>query len=228
MAQPVSTMLEHHPSMCPSNAHAMPQAMHVRTYVQTYNYSPTELTHAGKRAQGGSNDLSIDRGISRLGDELASLVPVLSANPQRHQITRSRAEHNRAPIPHKDRVFVYQRDNFRCVQCSASYPLTLDHIVPWSAGGSDDVDNLRTLCWPCNHHRSNFQRVDDAWKPLPRTYWCIDCCGGFPLNHPSLGPAFCWWCRHAALGSRPSWFITNNAAWDYSLNWHRELSGVTR
>ena len=32
---------------------------------------------------------------------------------------------------------------------------TADHIVPRSQGGSDQLDNLRPACRPCNQHRGN-------------------------------------------------------------------------
>lgn len=56
----------------------------------------------------------------------------------------------RTPIPAKVRKLVYERDEYRCVHCAATEPLSIDHIYPWSRGGSDDPDNLQTLCRPCN------------------------------------------------------------------------------
>ena len=41
----------------------------------------------------------------------------------------------------------------------ASSMLTLDHAIPWSAGGSDYGDNLRTLWLHCNETRSNYVDV---------------------------------------------------------------------
>lgn len=52
--------------------------------------------------------------------------------------------------------------------------LHLDHIVPWSAGGIDRSDNLRTLCGPCNIKRSNF--VSSSDKPaMPIVKICTPC-----------------------------------------------------
>lgn len=54
------------------------------------------------------------------------------------------------------RYKVLQRDRFRCVCCGASPASTLgvvlhiDHITPWSRGGQNSLENLRTLCEACN------------------------------------------------------------------------------
>lgn len=61
------------------------------------------------------------------------------------------------------RKLVKRRDNDRCKICSNEYSLQLDHVIPWSYGGSDRSDNLRTLCEGCNGARSNFLEPD-----LPR------------------------------------------------------------
>lgn len=59
----------------------------------------------------------------------------------------------RAAISPDVRREVYERDGFTCVECLTDADLTLDHIFPWSLGGSDDPSNLRTLCRPCNSRK---------------------------------------------------------------------------
>lgn len=56
----------------------------------------------------------------------------------------------RPVIPAPVRTAVYDRDGWRCRQCGASDPLSLDHIFPYSRGGTDAMENLQTLCRPCN------------------------------------------------------------------------------
>jgi HNH endonuclease len=61
-----------------------------------------------------------------------------------------RERDNRDHLPTEIRKAVYERDGYRCVTCSADRPLSLDHIYPWSLGGGDELENLQTLCVPCN------------------------------------------------------------------------------
>ncbi len=61
-------------------------------------------------------------------------------------------------ITKKLRFEILKRDNFRCRYCgkaSSASSLHVDHIVPQSAGGSDDPKNLATACAECNIAKSN-------------------------------------------------------------------------
>ena len=59
----------------------------------------------------------------------------------------------REPIPRDVRVFVWQRDEGRCVQCSSPENLEYDHIVPIARGGSNTERNIQLLCEPCNREK---------------------------------------------------------------------------
>lgn len=53
---------------------------------------------------------------------------------------------------------VFKRDNYKCVECGATKEKTvlhIDHIIPVFQGGSDELDNLQTLCEACNLAKSN-------------------------------------------------------------------------
>ena len=86
----------------------------------------------------------------------------------------------RAEIGAHVRAAIWYRDHGRCALCPdlESQPegaLHLDHIIPWSAGGSDRSENLRLLCEQHNLERSNF--VDFAGQKRAVTWWCHRCYG---------------------------------------------------
>ncbi len=66
---------------------------------------------------------------------------------------------NRLQIPKTIRKRVYERDGHQCVKCGAKEALTLDHIIPWSRGGEDTVENLQTMCQSCNSRKGNRMEV---------------------------------------------------------------------
>lgn len=64
-----------------------------------------------------------------------------------------RAESRRkakAKIPGQLRTQVFERDEYRCVDCGTHKDLTIDHVIPESAGGPTEFDNLATRCRSCN------------------------------------------------------------------------------
>jgi hypothetical protein len=129
---------------------------------------------------------------------------------ERWPVLRTARTEKRQEISQADRIFVYVRDGFFCQFCGRSGKdygaidrvlLVLDHVIPWSAMGSDHVSNLRTLCWDCNEERSNIRTERDAeWNPLPATYECVRCNPELPRDDPSVGLAFCYHHRTRALG----------------------------
>lgn len=58
-------------------------------------------------------------------------------------------------IPGRTKKAVFERDAYRCVKCASYKNLCIDHVYPWSLGGSNEPDNLQTLCWDCNSKKSN-------------------------------------------------------------------------
>jgi hypothetical protein len=61
-------------------------------------------------------------------------------------------------IGKKLRFEVFKRDGFTCQYCGANPPMVIlevDHIIPVSKDGSDDIDNLLTSCFDCNRGKSN-------------------------------------------------------------------------
>ena len=68
-----------------------------------------------------------------------------------HAIEQARRER----IPEDVRIFVWKRDEGRCVQCGSQENLEFDHIVPVSRGGSNTARNIQLLCETCNRRKSD-------------------------------------------------------------------------
>lgn len=62
-------------------------------------------------------------------------------------------------IRREKRLAIYLRDGLACVYCGESVetaaPLTLDHLRPYSKGGTNTATNLVTACHRCNSSRGS-------------------------------------------------------------------------
>jgi 5-methylcytosine-specific restriction endonuclease McrA len=58
----------------------------------------------------------------------------------------------------KARQIALSRDNYLCQHCLKKNRATpaqeVDHIVPKAKGGTDDIDNLQSLCPPCHRAKT--------------------------------------------------------------------------
>ena len=75
-------------------------------------------------------------------------------------------QENVRTISGKTRLDVFERDDYRCQMCGRTVEdgikLHIDHIVPFSKGGSNEMDNLQVLCHECNlakHDRMDLKRT---------------------------------------------------------------------
>lgn len=48
-----------------------------------------------------------------------------------------------------------ERDGYQCKSCDNQDDLAIDHIIPLSKGGSDDLSNLQILCKSCNSSKGD-------------------------------------------------------------------------
>lgn len=70
---------------------------------------------------------------------------------------------DRAEISGTVRQQVFERAKGRCECCGISKeerPLDIDHIVPRSGGGVNDISNYQALCWLCNTTKGNRGTMD--------------------------------------------------------------------
>lgn len=52
--------------------------------------------------------------------------------------------------------YIFNRDNYTCNYCGqVGGILEVDHIVPFSKGGGDDISNLTTSCRRCNRSKKD-------------------------------------------------------------------------
>lgn len=72
------------------------------------------------------------------------------------RVKRHRAKRAEQGLPQQNairsevRYAVYKRDGNACIYCGKTEDLTIDHDIPQSRGGSDEIDNLLTACRACN------------------------------------------------------------------------------
>ena len=87
------------------------------------------------------------------------LMYVFDEDYQKYWFGKKKKPRQRTHIPRGLRHEVFKRDNYTCQECGATKEdgakLHIDHIIPVSKGGTDELDNLQTLCDKCNLNKSN-------------------------------------------------------------------------
>lgn len=71
----------------------------------------------------------------------------------------------RVIIPKTTKEKVYENGHGVCAICGkpvSQYDFTIDHIIPLSRGGNNDIDNLQIACHDCNELKSN--RMDSEFE----------------------------------------------------------------
>lgn len=80
-------------------------------------------------------------------------------------------------ISKKTRFEIFKRDGFKCQYCGCNPPsvtLEVDHIIPVSKGGQDDIDNLVTSCFDCNRGKSNKELTTMPQSTVEKTEQMIE------------------------------------------------------
>jgi hypothetical protein len=100
--------------------------------------------------------------IQRIEDRIAQYR---QKNAEREALRRRRSKSQYA-LSLELRTRVHERDGHQCRACSSRDYLTIDHIVPLFSGGTDDFDNLQTLCRKCNSSKGRQEAA--AWRRLAK------------------------------------------------------------
>jgi hypothetical protein len=67
------------------------------------------------------------------------------------------------------RVQVFARDGYRCLMCGRTanqVELQIDHVISVAEGGTDELENLATLCRDCNAGKSAYRFTDYRTMPV--------------------------------------------------------------
>jgi ATP adenylyltransferase len=117
-----------------------------------------------------------DRGVYRLATDLqalsewerASLIAACDAKladyvAQRQDAIWRHRTQNFEPVPGTLRYEVIKRARGRCEACGVSNQeraLQVDHIIPRTRGGTNDIFNLQALCSTCNAQKLDRDQTD--------------------------------------------------------------------
>ena len=109
------------------------------------------------------------KGFSGLkSEEVQQLISLCDEKLKHFENTRGDSvwEHrsrNRRLVSGSVRYSVFKRANFHCELCGIradDKALEVDHIVPKSLGGADDISNYQALCYSCNASKGNRDSTD--------------------------------------------------------------------
>jgi len=103
------------------------------------------------------NQYEIDELINLLKEKLTSEMNARGDSFWKHRAI------DRDEISGSIRYEVLKRARGRCECCGISKderPLDVDHIVPVSKRGKNDITNYQALCWLCNANKGNRDRTD--------------------------------------------------------------------
>lgn len=82
-------------------------------------------------------------------------------NERLHRLRKIRARDVRVDAARRERIpadvrqFVWRRDDGRCIFCGTEEDLQFDHVIPYSRGGANSVENIQILCGSCNRQKGD-------------------------------------------------------------------------
>lgn len=103
-----------------------------------------------------------ESGVCRESKDGFIFCPEMLEDVRRAAVLRHKIKEKSAPIgaprprktiPPSVTATVLNRGS--CEYCGSKDRLTVDHKIPWSWGGGNEIENLQCLCWECNSAKSN-------------------------------------------------------------------------
>lgn len=121
-------------------------------------------------------------------EERAALIAICDAKlaefiDRRQQMVWKHRSQNFDPVPGSIRWHILRRAMGRCEACgisAAERALHVDHVIPRSWGGSNDVTNFQALCSTCNVQKLNGDATDFRAAAKALTHRSAEC----PLCDP--------------------------------------------
>lgn len=68
----------------------------------------------------------------------------------RHQNRRGLKLQSSGEFTREEWLHLVESYSGRCAYCGAQEPMTVDHVIPLSKGGSNGIENILPACRPCN------------------------------------------------------------------------------
>lgn len=90
--------------------------------------------------------------------EIQAILRQSQLNEAKKKLRREAARKRATERYHDLQMTVFARDGFKCRHCGGDRWLSLDHVIPKRAGGSNHPDNLQCLCHSCNSKKVKTDR----------------------------------------------------------------------
>ncbi len=119
--------------------------------------------------EAGAEEVVLRGGVSRR----TGLRSVLRVNSIVATTAVDKGADGWAGTPALTNAALFRRDDYMCLYCGAELParlLTRDHVVPVSAGGKDEWENVVSACRACNHRKDNHSLADLGMRLLAVPY----------------------------------------------------------
>lgn len=174
--QHMATMVQHivkldEQARLARDAHREDLALEALTRKQELKHKLTELGKANERLE--NDELELKRRLKLLEERVAALkrqgTEILRQDGRQLDpdsgsfgLGAPLGERNSRLIPQAVKIAVAARDGAMCRQCGSTDDLHFDHVIPWSKGGANTVNNIQLLCGPCNR-RKGTDDIPASW-----------------------------------------------------------------